>query len=54
MDASTSDTLLSGKTLTRGQQITSKDGKCVAIMQNDGNFVLYRKHKALWASNTVG
>jgi hypothetical protein len=35
---------------------TNTPGKPVskAIMQADGNFVLYNSHEPLWASNTVG
>jgi len=54
-----------GTSLTTGQYLSvddylvSDDGDYFAIMQNDGNFVLYRgsgpsdNHGSLWASNTA-
>lgn len=48
------DTLPSGKQLTPGQSITSDDGRFSMVLQDDGNFVVYRGTLALWASNTSG
>jgi len=51
------DTLSSGTTsgdLAQGAKLVSKNGKYVAIMQTDGNFVIYAANAAIWASNTVG
>ena len=48
------NTLHHDHTLHRGQQITSNNGTFIAIMQHDGNFVLYEHGRPLWASNTVG
>ncbi len=49
--------LQSNSTLTtgviyRGQQLYSPNGKYRAILQNDGNFVLYSPNRALWSSTT--
>jgi hypothetical protein len=38
--------------LYRGQQLYSPNGKYRAILQSDGNFVLYSPSRALWSSNT--
>lgn len=44
--------------LSKGQQLTSPDGKYFAIMQNDGNFVVYYKtpvkNIVIWAAYTQG
>lgn len=45
--------LYSGQILLKGQQLTSPNGIYKAIMQNDGNFVLYGKNNALWSTDTV-
>lgn len=49
-----SNTLKSGASLAVGQQLVSENGTFNMILQTDGNFVLYRGTKALWASNTQG
>ena len=38
----------------RGQQLYSPNGKYRAILQPDGNFVLYSPNRALWSSATCG
>lgn len=48
------DDLQPGQTLSKGDEIRSLNGLYRAVMQEDGNFVVYRASKALWASNTVG
>ncbi len=48
-----SSILFRGKTLHKGQELKSGDGKYRAVMQPDGNFVLYGG-RATWASNTMG
>ena len=48
------DDLQPGQTLNKGSEIRSLNGLYRAVMQEDGNFVVYRASKALWASNTVG
>ena len=50
----TKPTLRPGDTLRRGESITSPNGRFYAIMQNDGNFVVYDQGRALWSSRTVG
>jgi len=45
--------LFRGRELTKGQEIKSPNGRYRAVMQEDGNFVLYGG-KANWASNTMG
>lgn len=47
----TSNTLQGGQTLTAGQRITSNNGN-QAVMQGDGNFVVYSAGRALWNSGT--
>lgn len=37
-----------------GQSIKSSNGHFTAIVQDDGNFVVYKGSQALWASNTNG
>ena len=46
------DTLHAGNQLNAGQAIVSGDGRFTAIMQTDGNFVVYGPAGAMWASNT--
>lgn len=48
------DTLATGRTLTVGQDLVSTDGRFVAIMQADGNFVVYGPSGATWATATSG
>ena len=48
-----SSILFKGKTLHKGQELKSGDGRYKVIMQDDGNFVIYGG-KAIWASNTMG
>lgn len=46
------DTLSSGETLMANQQLVSANGKYRALMQNDGNFVVYRNEwDVVWAVN---
>jgi len=40
--------------LKANESLVSKNGKFTAVMQLDGNFVVYMGSKALWASNTSG
>jgi len=40
-----------GGTLRNGEELRSSDGRYRAVMQSDGNFVVYGGG-ALWASNT--
>jgi hypothetical protein len=40
-------------TLQPGQSLTSRDGRHVAVMQTDGNFVVYSSGNATWALQTV-
>jgi len=47
-----SDTLKSDEQLTKGQFLTSNNGKYQLILQEDGNLVLYRVGRALWSSRT--
>lgn len=46
--------LVSGTTLTVNQAIVSPDGQNRAVMQPDGNFVLYQGGIAAWATGTNG
>jgi len=49
--------LYQGKKLTAGQSINANDGQCglQAVMQGDGNFVLYGADgHAFWSTNTEG
>jgi microsomal dipeptidase-like Zn-dependent dipeptidase len=41
-------------TLTVTQVLTSPSGRFIAIMQADGNFVVYNQNNPVWASNTNG
>ena len=43
-----------GEQLLPNQGLTSTDGRFRAIFQDDSNFVIYYKNRALWASNTSG
>jgi len=50
-----SHTLPTGVTLYTGDTLTSSDGRFTAIMQTDGNFVVYRNGVgAIWASSWCG
>jgi len=54
-----SATLGNGQTLTQGNYLASPNNSYFAVMQSDGNFVLYtsrdwRPVNAVWASNTYG
>jgi hypothetical protein len=49
-----SNTLQPGQSLSAGQALWSTNGKYEALMQGDGNFVLYGPSGALWSSNTYG
>jgi len=42
------------ESLYRGKSLHSNDHRYIFIMQNDGNLVLYKGNKALWASGTNG
>lgn len=48
------NTIYRGQRLYRGQYIASLNKRFVAIMQDDGNFVVYNYDKPIWASNTFG
>jgi len=49
------DVLHENGKLNHNQEIISSNGHFKAIMQNDGNFVIYKHHKhAIWATNTNG
>ncbi len=47
-------TLYSEQSLTKGQRISSPDGRFNLVYQADGNVVLYSPAGALWSSNTYG
>ena len=50
-----SDALSANKWLTAGQYIRSNDWRYTAVMQSDGNFVVYAAGgRPIWASNTGG
>jgi hypothetical protein len=49
-----SDHLNENESLTKGQSLRSNNGQYQLILQDDGNFVLYGRGRALWASNTNG
>jgi cell wall-associated NlpC family hydrolase len=49
-----SDLLGTGQTLSAGQALWSSDGAYEAVMQTDGNFVVYGPHGATWSSQTAG
>jgi hypothetical protein len=46
--------LTAGHTLNPGQHIASPDRRTMAVMQADGNFVVYGAGSALWSSRTNG
>ena len=46
-------TLYEQQYLTTGQFLINSKG-VMAILQEDGNFVMYRHEKALWATGTNG
>lgn len=46
------DVLPTDGVLNSGQSLTSSDGRFLATMQSDGNFVVYGPTGALWATNT--
>lgn len=48
--------LKAGQTLSAGQGLASHDGRYTAIMQGDGNFVVYRNSDmaAIWNTGTTG
>ncbi|PPH96905.1 hypothetical protein C5C95_13050 [Rathayibacter sp. AY1B7] len=48
------DTLSSGNRLTAGQLLRSSDGGSEAVMQGDGNLVVYSRGSARWAAGTSG
>jgi hypothetical protein len=50
------DSLQSGQVLQANQPLPSHDGRYEAILQGDGNFVVYRMSdmKAIWNTGTVG
>jgi hypothetical protein len=43
-----------GEQLLQGQHIRSDNGRFFALMQGDGNFVIYNYNTPLWATNTWG
>ncbi|XP_066510085.1 B-type lectin plumieribetin-like [Hoplias malabaricus] len=47
------NSLSTSQELQRGEYLISNNGNFKAIMQDDGNFVLYT-WKPVWASNTCG
>ena len=53
-----SDRLTPGQHLSRGDRIASPSGAYYAVLQEDGNFVLYRwdsgLNTSLWATNSQG
>jgi hypothetical protein len=44
------DDLQQGERLTIGQALVSGDGRFRAVMQEDGNFVIYKGNAAIWAT----
>ena len=48
------DALTTGQVLTTGQALRSLAGTFTAVLQGDGNFVLYGPSGPLWSSNTSG
>jgi len=52
--ASSEDTLRAGQALGSGQALVSLSGAYRAIMQGDGNFVVYGPSGATWSSQTTG
>jgi nucleoid-associated protein YgaU len=48
------DRLQKGEKLDVGQSLTSANGAYTAILQDDGNFVLYAGDQAIWSTDTNG
>jgi len=48
--ATTSNTLSAGHVLSIGQQLVSADGRYRAVIQSDGNFVVYGPRGVVWAA----
>jgi hypothetical protein len=48
------DTLPEDYCLKVGHRITSKNEKYSAVMQHDGNFVVFQRDQPIWASKTAG
>ena len=48
------DSLTVVEPLTTGQSLQSLDGRYTALLQPDGNFVVYGPDGPVWATNTVG
>ncbi|MCW2559188.1 MAG: lectin [Mycobacterium sp.] len=48
------DRLQKGEKLEVGQSLTSVNGAYKAILQDDGNFVLYAGDQAIWSTETNG
>ena len=46
------DTLVAGKSLAVDEALTSADGNCKLIHQDDGNVVLYEYRNKTWSTNT--
>lgn len=53
-ESKTKDSLGANGSLGANQSITSQNGKYTLIMQSDGNLVIYKQGKAIWATNTQG
>jgi len=49
-----SSQMLAGAVLVAGSQLISPNGKYRAVMQTDGNFVVYSPTRVLWHSRSVG
>lgn len=39
--------------ISAGNYLLSPNGNCKAVMQGDGNFVIYKGGKAIWCSATI-
>ncbi|MWV31374.1 excalibur calcium-binding domain-containing protein [Rathayibacter iranicus] len=50
----TTDVLVGGSDLRRGQQLTSSDGASRAVMQGDGNVAVYSRGGVRWGAGTQG
>ncbi|SDS20812.1 CHAP domain-containing protein [Nocardioides scoriae] len=48
------DVLAAGSVLNTGQSVRSRNGSYTAIMQSDGNFVVYGPNGATWSTGTGG
>ncbi|MBL8919987.1 MAG: hypothetical protein JNJ54_14070 [Myxococcaceae bacterium] len=48
------NTLATGATLSAGQALASTNGRFRAVMQSDGNFVVYEGSRATWSTQTAG